>query len=99
MTTEQFYVQVAEHFLTNYKPGDTARAVFKRYAKEEFGWGETRAEKFSEEVELGRDVEGLNIKAEKRFYLWYQLNFMKGIPIVDDPGKPADPQADHPTAQ
>jgi hypothetical protein len=99
MTTEQFYVQVAEHFLTNYKHGDTARGVFERYAKEEFGWGEARAKKFAEEVEKGRAVEDLNIKAEKRFYLWYQLNFMKIIAIVDETGKPTSPKPDQPTDQ
>ncbi|OQP65464.1 hypothetical protein A3860_17520 [Niastella vici] len=93
MTTEQFYVQVAEHFLTNYKPGDTARAVFERYAKEEFGWGEARAKKFAEKAEKGRAVEAL-IKAQKRFYLWYKLNYMKDVAIVEDPGTPTDPQTD-----
>jgi hypothetical protein len=94
MTTEQFYVQAAEHFLTNYKPGDTARTVFERYAKEEFRWGEAKAKKFAEEVEKGRAVEGLNIKAENRFYLWYRLNYMKDIAIVDDPKAPTGPQTE-----
>jgi hypothetical protein len=95
MTTEQFYIQVAEHLLTNYKPGEFAKAVFERYAKEEFKWGETRAKKFAEDVEKGLDVENLNIQTEKRFYLWYQLNYMKGIPIVDNPEeKPTAPQTD-----
>jgi hypothetical protein len=99
MTTEQFYVTVIEHFLQHYKPGDAARAVFERFAKEEYNWEEAKAKSFAEQVELGRDVEGLNMKGENRFFLWYYLNIINDKTLLTVHDKHSDQQTDQSTDQ
>ena len=81
MNTEEFFVEVVAHFLTNYKGGETARQLFENYAKEELKMSETDAIDFSNLVEKGTDVKDMQDELQKqRFYLWYYINYMKVKP-------------------
>jgi hypothetical protein len=79
MNTEQFYADCAAHFLKHYEAGDRALVVFEQYAIEEFNWTEKEAKVFAAQVEKGDAVECMKEgENQRRFYLWYFLNQIKG---------------------
>jgi hypothetical protein len=92
MNTDQFHQAVAEHLLKNYQPGSSVRLMCEQFAKDELNYSETRAKEFGETVAKGVEVvEDLNnIKGKKRFFLWYFLNYIKDIALVENGDNSSD---------